>query len=351
MAVFLFEGIFLWPTTTIDKEEMGMEIQHGASPAALVNESSLKLSDRLAPHSDAVRKASDSLLAAAKVGEVENASILLTGMVKELEKMKTPPAGFIGRFIADTKWGIRQKLLARKAVRTVLEEMKADFERSRDKLRANIVLVEELAAASRTTASGLQETIHDMEKEKTELEVFYTTLDAVSDERRNASTALRRYEKSIADAKGLLFLHQTTAAQLSVQIQERETLYSTMSSLGPQLDVLLKQQLAQLVSQAEVRAATKKMQALRDGVRAVAVENARQTREDAVAVAKVANEPIIDEATIQKLSDELIGMASDVKAAVKAAIENGQRAGQAAEEQAKRISAAVRSLEYAVEKA
>jgi uncharacterized protein YaaN involved in tellurite resistance len=331
---------------------MEMEIQHGSSPTALalINESSLKLSDRLTPHSDAVRKASDSLLAAAKVGEVENAGILLTGMVKELEKMKTPPTGFIGRFIADTKWGVRQKLLARKAVRTVLEEMKSDFERSRDKLRANIVLVEELAAASRTTAGGLQETIRDMEKEKTELEVFYATLEAGSEERRNASSALQRYEKSVADAKGLLFLHQTTAAQLSVQIQERETLYSTMSSLGPQLDVLLKQQLAQLVSQAEVRAATKQMQALRDGVRAVAVENARQTREDAVAVAKVANEPIIDEATILKLSDELIGMAADVKAAVKAAIENGQRAGQAAEEQAKRITAAVRSLEYDQEK-
>jgi uncharacterized protein YaaN involved in tellurite resistance len=331
---------------------MEMEIQHGSSPTALalINESSLKLSDRLTPHSDAVRKASDSLLAAAKVGEVENAGILLTGMVKELEKMKTPPTGFIGRFIADTKWGVRQKLLARKAVRTVLEEMKSDFERSRDKLRANIVLVEELAAASRTTAGGLQETIRDMEKEKTELEVFYATLEAGSEERRNASSALQRYEKSVADAKGLLFLHQTTAAQLSVQIQERETLYSTMSSLGPQLDVLLKQQLAQLVSQAEVRAATKQMQALRDGVRAVAVENARQTREDAVAVAKVANEPIIDEATILKLSDELIGMAADVKAAVKAAIEHGQRAGQAAEEQAKRITAAVRSLEYDQEK-
>ena len=330
-----------------------MDIQHGASGTALtlINESSLKLSDRLAPHSDAVRKASDNLLAAAKVGEVENAGTLLTGMVKELEKIKAPPPGFIGRLVGDTKWGIRQKLLARTAIRTVLEEMKTDFERSRDKLRSNILLVEELAAASRTTAAALQETIGKMEKEKTEVESFYATLEPGSEERGNAGAALRRYEKSIADAKGLLFLHQTTAAQLGIQIEERETLYSAMSSLGPQLDVLLKQQLAQLVSQAEVRTATKQMQALRDGVRAVAVENARQAREDAVAVAKIANEPIIDEATIQKLSDELIGMATDVKAAVSAAIENGRRAGQAAEEQAKRISAAVQSLEYGHEKA
>jgi hypothetical protein len=329
-----------------------METKTGATPTteivvvgqdqvpALIEHGLLDLQRRFQETFESVTETADQLLERTKTGEVEGALQYLDRMNTQVKKLARRPVwgtGWVVNLWEGTKAGARRKLLARKAIKTALEEQRVGYTTMLDNLERNVAVVIGLSRDAQKVSNTLQEAIVAMEAEKLAIEHAIANWDERdTDGLREAHAAVKRYIKAIGDAEGLKFLHDASVAQLETQRQGREVLCADARQTLPQIDVLLKQQLAQLISQLELRTATARMVKLREGVRAGARANARMVREDAVEVAKIASQPIIDDVTIVEVATDIMGTVDDVRTALNKGIlasEDAARQARASREQ------------------
>lgn len=320
------------------------------SAKELVTAPSGALTKRVIPTLQKVEQISDEILGKSRVKELAQSEELLSRMSKRLHetKRKTPQNSFL-RFLYNRYYGlkfvIQKEITERKNIKTFLEEQYAAYQKTARNLEDNIIAVEQLKKVSSALAEELQLKVVALQQEKSSIEEQLPVWEQEDPElAKQARTVLARYGKFIADFQGMQYIHETSVAQLSTQITERRLLVDNMAVLGPQMQTLLKQQLAQMISQQEVKAGIKVIRDAHKNVNTIAVQNAKMAREDAIATAEVAFSPAIHQETVNEIANELTGMMDDVRKTLLEADNKARSLGESIAENKARIAEKAESL-------
>jgi uncharacterized protein YaaN involved in tellurite resistance len=325
----------------VRKAKTGMVVASQAGTkdlAAILSQTSTGIQNEVIEAGQQVKEASKDLLEVTQYGELEEAAIIVGTMSKELKKLNPS----IWDHIPFLGGRVEKKILARKSVKEVLEQVMENYRTVANSLRGNVDRVLVIEEAAVACADALETAIERLETEKEILENAIQKWD--KDDTRGLASAqdkLRMYNASINNAATFLTTQRHTIIECGVQCQTRGMLYNTMTALAPQVETLANQQLAMIISQNEVAMAVKINTAAIESVRNAVVINAKMMRQNAKDVAVAAYSPIVDEKTLQASKNEILGMITEVNQAIETALAEGTRAAKAARESEKEIEQAI----------
>lgn len=326
----------------IIKETCAKDISVSREPRTLpiiLSQEVTDIQDEILPVAEMVKEASRGLLETTQYGDLQEAAEIIGSMSHELDKLKPPSfferIPFLGK-------NIEKKILVRKSIKEVLENAMENYRGVANKLKTNIASVLAIEDSSIRYAEVLEAAIERLEAEKKILDEAIASWD--KDDVRgliNAQSKTRAYQASISNATTFLRTQRDTTIQCGVQRQTREMLYSTMTSLAPQVETLANQQLTMIVSGNEVSTAVKINNAAIESTRTATVISARMMRQNAEDVAAAAYSPIIDEATLEASKKEIIAMVGNVRKIIEQALAEGSRAADTARKGEREIEEAL----------
>jgi len=305
---------------------------------AILAQTSTGIQNEVLEAGQRVKEASKGLLEVTQYGELEEAALIVGTMSKELKKLNPS----IWDHIPIIGNRMESKILARKSVKEVLEQVMENYITVADSLRGNVDRVLVIEEAAVQCADALETAIERLEVEKEILENAIKAWDK-EDTRGLASAQdkLRMYYASINNAVTFLTTQRHTIIECRVQCQTRGMLYNTMTALAPQVETLANQQLAMIISQNEVATAVRINTAAIESVRNAVVINAKMMRQNAKDVAEAAYSPIVDEKTLQTSKNEILAMITEVNQVIEKALAEGARAAKAAKESEREIEQAI----------
>ena len=129
----------------------------------------------------------------------------------------------------------------------------------------------------------------------------------------DASAAISVRQSVLADLQGAKVVMEGLIVDAELSIGDRQALYLKFGSLIPIVDTLNKRQLANLISRGPSRKATETIKKATDDLRKLTITVSEETRSNAVAAAAAANTPILDEQTLEKVTENIIATCDEVR--------------------------------------
>ena len=306
--------------------------------STVVEKGTIELNDALAPVYERVITSSNQLIGVTKIGEMEETQELLTQMSRNIRSLQKPKWVFGFNWIPSlyykTDVGVRRLIDSRKTIKTALEEMKIQYDTSAQLLKDGIGKVESMSYAAQGASNELGLQISFLQRDLD----FLTQYEGGGIQSADINDSRQRYVSALSNAKSLQFSQNVSVQEFKVQLREREILFEKITILSTQLHVLLSQQMGQLISQQEVSKAKAEIDVGIQALRSVMVQNAEHVKNDALEIAEFMTAPLVDEPTINKVSEHIIDMITGVKCAIQKGLDESIKAGEAAERQSKTIA-------------
>ena len=287
----------------------------------IVGSTAVDLYGKMEPLFERARNVAKEIVTNSAVGALGEAADILDEMDEQLNQL-TPkqyrwPLSLLAVRYRKTKRGLGRRMLRRQQISVNLEERKTNWEISRNTLKDNIGIVAELGDSAKENRLALEVSQEALGQEIEAVKAEIESLGKADEKMPDLQMALVRLQKMQADVAGFRQLQYNTEVDVRLQLAERESLFTGMATIGPQLDMLLHQQLAKLISQREVRGAINHVDSAKAGVARLAKAGAEESRDNAIDMVSAAYGATVAGETLEEVKDITIQMIDGVRAAIK----------------------------------
>lgn len=286
--------------------------------------------------------AADAIIDTADTDDLSKATDALIGVQTQVSAMK-PAKSRIGKWLSrktqDVVAFTERRIKHLQGIKVLLEERQAEYKLRRDALKDGYETVCAHRDEMLSISENMERAAEQLELEISDLQTFQANFNDGTESRTISSvtSAITVRQNVLADLQGAQVVMEGLIVDAELSVRDRESLYLKFGSLIPIVDTLNKRQLANLISRGPSRRATETIKQATEDLRELTVAVSEETRSNAVAAAEASNSPILDEATLEKVTDNIVASCDEVRSIIDGSVEVRERVTKKAKESSQKI--------------
>ncbi|GEM_PF-3937632 len=288
--------------------------------------------------------AADAIIATASSNELSRATDALLGVQTQVSAMK-PTRGRIGKWLSSITKDVvaftDHRIKHLQGVKVLLEERQAEYKLRRDALRTGYETVcghrDEMLVIVDDMENMASQLVSEIEILRYYQSNFDKDEDTSSQVTADVIGAITVRQSVLADLQGAKVVMEGLIVDAELSVRDREALYLKFGSLIPIVDTLNKRQLANLISRGPSRKATETIKKATKDLRELTIAVSGETRKNAIAAAEAANSPILDEVTLEKVTENIVETCNEIRAIISESVATRDNVTKKAQDSSQKI--------------